>query len=150
MSRFHPHLDSSPQSTGRSADSSRYPTDHVVGVVDTADQARAAWTALTHSGFLESEVTVSYGEAAAAAMDATTGRSGLTNLAMRIAAHFGVQDDEMAIKERYEQALRDGHFVVAVLAPTDERKELAAQVLRDNAATSVHFLGRFAIEPMRR
>jgi hypothetical protein len=127
----------------------RYPQNQVVGIVDTADQARAAWTALTHSGFLESEVTVSYGEAAADQVDASTGRTGLARIAMRLAEHFGVENEEMATKERYEEALRGGRFVVAVLAPTEERKELAGQVLRDNGGRFVNFLGRFTIEPLR-
>ena len=145
----HPHRDATQQSTGRPADSVHYPTDHVVAIVDTADKAGAAWTVLTHSGFLESEVTVSYGQAAADAIDASTGRTGLANMAMRIAERFGVQNDEMAMKERYEQALRDGRFVVAVLTPTEDRKELASQILRDHGGTFVNFLGRFAIEPLR-
>lgn len=137
------------EATG-SARLDRYPTDHVVAVLDTADRARAAWTALTHSGFLESEVLVSYGKAAAEILDATTGRAGLAGLAIQIAEQFGVQDDEMELKRRYEQALREGGFVLAVLAPTEERKKLAARLLREDGAVEVNFLGRFAIEPLRR
>lgn len=150
MFRSHPQHDQARESTGPADDSVRYPTDHVVGVIDTADQARAAYRALTSSGFLGSEVTVSSGQAAAEALNANTGRTGLAHLAIRIAEQFGVGDDEMDLKKRYEEALREGRFVVFVLAPTDERRVLAASILRDQGAHTVNFLGRFAIEPLSR
>ena len=40
--------------------------------------------------------------------------------------------------------------MVFVLAPTDERRVLAASILRDQGAHTVNFLGRFAIEPLSR
>ena len=40
--------------------------------------------------------------------------------------------------------------MLAVLAPTEERKELAARLLREVGAVEVNFLGRFAIEALRR
>jgi hypothetical protein len=39
---------------------------------------------------------------------------------------------------------------VSVLAPTEERKQLAARVLRDHGAHWVNFLGRFTIETLQR
>ena len=38
---------------------------------------------------------------------------------------------------------------MAVLAPTEERKELAAQLLRDCGAQFIHFFGALALERMR-
>ncbi|HEX6616941.1 MAG TPA: hypothetical protein VF046_11615 [Gemmatimonadales bacterium] len=150
MFRTHPRRDQARESAGPANESVRYPTDHVVGILDTADQVRAAYQALTSSGFLESEVTVSSGRAAADALNANTGRTGLAHLAIRIAEKFGVNDEEMALKERYEEALRDGRFVVFVLTPTGERRERAASILRDHGAHTVNFLGKFAIEPLSR
>ena len=150
MFRMHPQLDHAGESAGPANDSVRYPTDHVVGIIDTADQVRSAYSALTASGFLESEVSISSGQAAADALNANTGRTGLAHLAIKIAERFGVGDDEMELKERYEEALRAGRFVVYVLAPTDERRERAASILRDQGARSVNFLGKFAIEPLSR
>jgi hypothetical protein len=127
-----------------------YPTNHVVGVVARPDDASAAWGALTSSGFLQSEVTVTSGPAAADALRASTGRTGLAHLAIRIAERFGVNDEEMEAKASYEQALRDGKLVVGVLAPTDERKELAARILREHGARPINFLGKLTIEPLER
>ena len=113
----------------------QYPENHVVGVVDTPEQLRSAAKALTGGGFLTSELGVSCGTDAADALDATTGRTGIEN-------------DEMAVKERYEQALRDGHFVVAISAPTEERKALAAKILQEHGGHFVNFLGRYTMVRM--
>lgn len=125
-----------------------YPTNQVVAILDTEEQVIGAVEELTSSGFLDSEVQVGTGVAAAGRLSASTGRSGLTGLVIRIAERLGVADVEMEIKHRYEQALRDGHFVVLVPAPTEERKQLAAGILERHGAHTVAFHGRFSIEGM--
>lgn len=136
------------RSTGRSGEPIRYPTNHVVAIVDGPTALRSAYSALRDAGFLASEIGVSSGQAAAEALEESPGRTGLTGALVRIAEHFGVADGEMEMKDRYEQALREGRFVVSVLAPTEERKDLTARILRDNGANWINFLGRFTIETM--
>lgn len=148
MSDRRTNRDANQDSTTQSDRPVRYPTNHVVGVVDTAEQLKSAVTALTGGGFLASEVEVVCGPAAADALAKSTGRTGLTNLAMRVAERFGVWDDEMEMKARYEQALRDGRFLVSTLAPTEERRALAARILEDHGGHLINFLGRFSIVPL--
>ena len=124
----------------------RYPTNTIVGVLDTQTQVDDATAALTAGGFLDSEIHVTSGVGAADALGATTARTGLADIATRIAGKLGIQDDEMESKAHYEQAMRDGRFVIRVAAPTDERKDRAADILRTHGAHSVSFLGRFTIE----
>jgi hypothetical protein len=121
-----------------------------VAIVDKPDQLTSAAGALKDGGFLDSEIEVTCGQAAADLVNANTGRTGLAHLAIRLAERIGVANDEMEVKDRYEQALRDGQFVVSVLAPTEERKTNAGKILRDHGAQFVNFLGRFAIEELRR
>jgi hypothetical protein len=128
----------------------QYPEGCVIGIIDTVDQLEAAVEALTSGGFLRSEIEVLYGEAAADRLDATTGRTGLAGLAMRLVAALGMPDDEMIMKADYEQALRDGHFLVLVLVPTEERKNRAARLLEEHGGHFVNFLGRFMIETLVR
>jgi hypothetical protein len=130
----------------RSIDRKGYPTNHVIGVINTDEEAARAVQALTVGGFLDSEIDVAAGRAAAEAMHARTGRTGLANLAIRIAERLGIADEEMEVKAHYEQALRDGRFLVRVDAPTEARKELAARILQEHGAHSVAYMGRFAIE----
>jgi len=136
------------EAADRSAQPMRYPENHVVGVVDTPEQLRSAVQALREGGFLTSELDVTCGTGAADALDATTGRTGLAGLAIRVAERLGIENDEMATKERYEQAMRDGHFVVSASAPTDERKALAATILQEHGGHFINFLGRYTMVRM--
>ncbi len=146
MSEPRADRDATQESPSTRAESVRYPTNHVIAVVDTSGQLRSVARALTEGGFLDSEIEVTCGQAAADALDASTGRTGLAHLAIRLAERLGISNDEMAVKERYEQALRDGRFVVTVVAPTDERKNRAGQILRDHGAHFVNFMGRYSME----
>ena len=150
MSEPRTDRDATQESPSPLAESVRYPINHVIAVVDTAGQVRPVAHALMEGGFLDSEIEVTCGQAAADALDANTGRTGLAHLAIRLAERLGISNDEMAVKERYEQALRDGQFVVLVAAPTDERKTKAGQILRDHGAHFINFMGRFSMEVLHR
>lgn len=123
--------DAAQESRG-SARLDQYPTDHVVAVLDSTERARAAWTVLTHSGFLESEVLVSNGKAAAEALDATTGRAGLTGLAIRIVERFGVQDDEMVLKDRAHRPLSRRYAVPPAPGAKTCETNASGRVRRDS------------------
>jgi hypothetical protein len=126
-----------------------YPTNHVVGVIDTCEEVGGAVEALSAGGFLDSEIHVLAGEAAAEALETWSGRTGkITNLLIHAAELLGVQNDEMYLRERYGQALRDGRYVVVVAAPTDTRRELATRILGEHGGHAVTFMGQFAIEKL--
>jgi hypothetical protein len=143
-----PHPDAQPTPHDATAGDTRvrYPTNTVLGVIDAQEELERAVAALTGGGFLAEEIQVATGPAAADAVHASTGRGGLANLAVRIAERLGIQDDEMEFKSHYEQALRDGRFVVMVAAATEARKARATEVLREHGAHAVSFHGRFTIE----
>jgi len=135
--------------TNHAADSGepiRYPTKHVVGVLDTAEQVAAVVPDLRANGFMDSEIHVHCGVDRADALNASTGRTGLANIAIRIAEKLGIEDTEMERKELYEQAMRDGRFVMLVSAPTDDRKDRAAEMLAKHGAHTVSYHGRFTIQ----
>ncbi len=123
-----------------------YPANHVVGVVDTAQHVSALVPDLMANGFLDSEIHVHCGTTYANELDASPGRTGLAGIAIRIAEALGIENVEMEVKSRYEQAMRDGHYVVLVAAPTEERKERASEILAQHDAHTVTFHGRFTIE----
>jgi hypothetical protein len=144
------HGDADSVKADRASQPIRYPTNHVLGIIDKPEQLRSALAALESGGFLESELGVRCGEGMADALAASSGRTGLSDLAMRFTEWIGLANDEMAVKNRYEAALRDGAFVVSVAAATDERKDVAARILRDHGAHFVNFLGRFTMEMIAR
>ena len=124
----------------------RYPVNTVLGVVDDVQQVDRLVDALIENGFMESELEVATGSAIADAVHASTGRTGLARLAVQLADKLGVQDEEMEFKQHYEQAMRDGRFVVMVKAPSDLRKQRAMELLNEHGAHAVSFHGRFTIE----
>jgi hypothetical protein len=125
-----------------------YPTYHVVGILDTADQTSCALDALLSRGFLESEVDVNRGPDDADRLAAGSGRRGLQDWFIRLTGSVGLKNAETEMKERYERAMRDQLTVIAVLAPTDERKALASEILQGCGAHFVNFFGRFNVERM--
>ena len=137
-------------STDQVPASTRYPTNHVLAVVDGVEPVEDAAKALKEGGFLDSEIEIIHGPTAADMLHENTGRTGLAHIAIRLAERIGVADEEMELKDRYEQALREGRFAISVLAPTEDRKNTAAQILRDHGAHFVNFLGRFSIEALHR
>ena len=144
MERGHAHSGGGQESS----EPIRYPTNHVLGVVATADRVAATVEALTSGGFLETEVHVNCGSEAAERLRASSGRSGLAGMAIRVAERLGLADTEMENKGQYERALQEGQFVVLVAAPTDERKDVASRILHAHGATLVRYFGRFAMEDL--
>jgi hypothetical protein len=130
----------------RAAGDLEYPVNHVLGVLDTPEQVKSALAALESSGIADADVNLSCGPAAADALGATTGRKGLANIAIRIAEQLNIRDDEMMLKDRYEAALRDGGTVISVAAPSEERKTLASDTLRQHGGHFISYLKRFSFE----
>lgn len=140
------HHDTTPESRPVGQESMQYPTNHLLAIIDDRDQATAAVAALRSGGFLDSEVQVNTGAEPADVLHATSGRGGLAGLLIRLAERIGAADEEMETKHRYEKAMRDNRFVVAIAAPTEERKNRATDILRDHGAHSIAFLGKHTIE----
>lgn len=115
-------------------------------MLDTRRQLDDAVEALTSGGFLESEIHIGSGTEMADRLGETTGRSGIMDHAIRFAEALGMVNEEGEAKARYERAMRDGHYVIATLAPTPERKERASEILASHGARDVGYFGRFTIE----
>lgn len=128
----------------------RYPTNAVLGVLDSRAEVLGAVAELNDAGFWTSEIEVASGDVAAKAVHNATGRTGLPGMVLRFAQWLGLQDEELEHKSHYEHAMRDGHFVVVVRAPSERRKLRATQLLRKWGAHSLSFHGRFTIEEMSR
>ena len=82
------HHDITGEQRERSQEPIRYPTNHVLAVLDTGEQVTATVAALTKRGFLESEVEVGTGAERADALHAATGHVGLTDLMIRLAQRY--------------------------------------------------------------
>jgi len=125
-----------------------YPQGRVVAILDTVEHMWDAVEALVTIGFLESEIDVAHGAAAADTLRASTGRSGLASVVMKLVAKIGLPNDEMALRKRYEEALRLGQFVLAVETPTEQRKVLASQIIHNLGGRFIHYFGERTFEVM--
>jgi hypothetical protein len=119
-------------------------------MVENPKQVSETVDALTSSGFLESEIEIICGSSSAEKLRANTGRTGLSNIVMRLVESLGMPDEETQIKSRYADSLESGGYLVAVKAPTDERKATATRILADNGGRSINFFGSLVIESMDR
>jgi hypothetical protein len=123
-----------------------YPTDCIVGILDTPEQASCALDGLIGGGFLESEIEILHGPEEAERLEASTGRGGFQDWWIRVFHRLGLENAETEMKERYERALRDGHTVVSVLAPSEERKDRAVELLRQCDGHFINFFGRINVQ----
>jgi hypothetical protein len=147
-----PRLDSADDRRARTRDEQtvQYPENRMVAILDTRDRLRAAIDALANGGFLQSEIEVYHGAAAAKKLQDDTGRTGFTHLAMRLVEALRMPNDELALKNHYADALADGRFLLSVAAASEERQRIAAQLLRDHGGEDVHFYSRYTITSPRR
>ena len=132
-----------PATVVRPRDRVAYPRNQVVGIIDSAEDARGILLSLRHGRFLDGEIHLVAGDDAAEALHASTGHVGLTQWLIRAATWLGVRDDEMKLKDRYELALRNGALIVAIELPTHTRRELAVEILARHGAHTVNYFGRF-------
>jgi hypothetical protein len=123
-----------------------YPTDHVVAILDTPDQTSCALDALVAGGFLESEIEILHGPEQAERLEESTGRRGFQDWWIRAFEKLGLQNAEIEVKDRYEQALREGRTAIAVLTPTEERKDRAVELIRKCGGRFINFFGRLNIQ----
>lgn len=99
---------------------------------------------------MASEIEILHGADAAKNLQEETGRTGLAHLAMRLAEAVRIPNDESALRSHYADALADGRFLISVLAPTEERQRIAAELLRTHGGEDIHFFSRFTISTPQR
>ena len=125
-----------------------YPLNQVISIMPTEKDAITAFDSLIANGFLESEVSLGSGPELADRIRATSGRSGLLGRILQVLDRMGAGGDEIDDRHEYEQALREGAVTLLVLAPTAERKQRAAEILRLHGGHFIHFFGRLEIEQL--
>jgi hypothetical protein len=79
-----------------------------------------------------------------------SGRGGLQDWFIRLTGSVGLKNAETEMKDRYEEALRAGNTVIAILAPRDDRKERAAQILNECGGRIINWFGRLDVERIAR
>jgi hypothetical protein len=119
-------------------------TNRLMAVLDTAEAAAAASTALAREGFTGERVMVLRGGQDADRIDSLGNAGGLWARARRLVSF--TLADQMVDLAVYVAALRDGRTVVSVLVSGDAAKDRARRALVTAGAHFVNFFGRFATE----
>jgi hypothetical protein len=129
--------------------SGAYPLNQVISIMPTEKEGITAFESLIANGFMESEVSLGSGPELADRIRATSGRSGLVGRILQVLDRMGgAARDEIDDRREYEQALREGAVTLLVLAPTAERKQRAAEILRLHGGRFINFFGKLEIEQL--
>lgn len=120
----------------------RYPTRKVVGVVDTAPQLSGVLQALSEAGISRDAIKVFSGDEGIRTIDPKGIYHGLAGRLIRVVQSLGEELEHMT---RYEEELRDGHFLVVVSTPDERSKQAAYQAFRDHGGHYVDYYGPLAI-----
>ena len=125
-----------------------YPTNRVVGTIAEAKDARAALHSLLNAGFQPSDIDILHGEKDLHRLDPTGAEHGFLAQFQRSLVHIAGRAEELKHLTRHVEDVREGRFVVMVLAKEREKREVAADVLNEHGAEYVGFYGRWAFEAM--
>lgn len=121
----------------------RYPTHHLLAVVDRPEDARAVATIATRAGVPFGEVHVVAGEDADARMDLLGKDSRAQRVLFAVRFIAADQEPDFAL---YLAALRDGRAVVAVHVKDSALRARVVEGLRGSSAHFINFYGRLATE----
>jgi quercetin dioxygenase-like cupin family protein len=126
-------------------DFSSYPTDHVVGLLETPQQAAAAVDDLTATGrFSEDDITLLCGPEGRARLDTSGARRGPLGRVLRILQHLGPEHEQLT---RYATAIDDGALLIAVNSGTPG-KDLATRLLTAHGARDLNYYSHHTIEAL--
>ncbi len=125
----------------------RYPTDHLLGVVDRPEDGPAVVAALLALGVASTDVEVLAGDGADDRLDLLA-KDSLVQKAMS-AVRFMTMDQQPDFA-LYLAALRDGRAVVAVHASDTALRGRVVERLKELGAHFLNFYGRVATEEITR
>ena len=125
-----------------------YPTNRVVGTITDAKDARAALDSLLNAGFQPSDIDILHGEKDLHRLDPTGESHGFLAQFQRTLIRTVGPAEEFRHLSRHVENVREGRFVIMVLAAEREKRDRAADVLNSHGAEFVGFYGRWAFEAM--
>jgi len=122
----------------------RYPTDKLLGVVNTPEELQATVLELNAAGFGEREISVLCGKQGADRLDVTGKDHGAFARVYRFIEKLGDMDSKNLTD--YQQELLHGHFLLAIAAANKKKRQQALQALQSHGGHGINFFGKLAIE----
>jgi hypothetical protein len=121
-----------------------YPENSVIGIVDQYADAKATLKDLTAAGFPEDEIGILCGANGTHEVDAEGEEHGVLGKIARVIREFGDVDNPQ--KERHEHELSQGHFMIAVRAEKEDRRNQALNILKSHGGHFINFYSPWVIE----
>ena len=121
-----------------------YPTHNLFGIIDDPADAEQALRAFKAAGFA-ANIQVFHGEDGAYRIDASGSQHGRLAQLQRRRQSVSLDGQHAAL---YEQAVRQGHCVIASHTSESERREVAHQILKAHEGHFINFYGRFTINQL--
>ena len=126
-----------------------YPTNRVVGTIQTAPEAQAAIQALLLAGFERDGIDVLHGESDVQRLDPTGTSHGFFAQFQRALVGTASSAEEYGHLKQHVEDVRAGRFVVMVRVKATDQRHRAADILTSHGASSVGFFGRWAWESLQ-
>jgi hypothetical protein len=120
----------------------RYPTDKLLGVVNTPEELQATVLELNAAGFGEREISMLCGKQGADRLDITGKDHGAFARVYRLIEKLGGYKN----LTDYQQQLLHGHFLLAIAAANKKKKQQALKALQSHGGHEINFFGKLAIE----
>jgi hypothetical protein len=130
--------------THRPGDFVAYPTDRVVGTIADAPTARAAVEQLLAAGVNQEDIDILHGEEGLHRLDPDGVEHGFWAHFQRTVIRLAGPAEESVYLRRHVDDVREGRFVIMVLAEGRDRRELVAGILNNHGAEFVGFYGVFS------
>ena len=120
-----------------------FPIHSLVAVFHSVDKLNVAMGELKEQGFARDEVRSFVGEGGMQEMDFDGTAHGRVAELLRYLQHIGPARTYL---ERYEKYMQDGDSVLMVHAPQEQRKQIAADIMKKHSAHRVTYFGMLVIE----
>ena len=121
----------------------RYPTNKLIGVVNTPEELQAAILELNKAGFGEDEINVLCGPKGADRLDVTGEHHGPLAHLYRFVQKFG--DMESDNLREYGQELLSDHFLLTIEAGDEAKRSRALNILQAHGGHRINFYGKWQV-----
>jgi hypothetical protein len=123
-----------------------YPTDRLMSILPSTEDADEAVADLVQAGFESRDVTILVGEEAAIRIDGRGTHHGRLARVYRLIQF--TQMDQAPDFRRYELEARRGHPVIAIRETSPDRRRTIRAILRGRGAHFINFYGRVYTETL--
>lgn len=122
-----------------------YPQNNVTALIQNPDDLQAALTELEAAGFSDDDIAVLCGDKGLEIIDSAGKYHGWRG---RVRRTLQILGDTQRDLQHYEQALKAGHFAIAVPVKDAQAKKQVVDLLKKHKGYGMHYFGRVVIEDL--